>query len=34
MEISDVIIDQDCKTTYLLTDIYAQEYWTPSVPED
>ena len=32
MEISDVIIDQDCKTTYLLTDIYAQEYWTPAVP--
>ncbi len=33
MEISNTKVDGDTKITYLLTDIYDQEYWTPVVPK-
>ena len=32
LEISNVDVGADSKITYLLTDIYNQEYWTPAVP--
>lgn len=32
MEISNVDVGGDSMITYLLTDIYEQEYWTPVVP--
>ena len=33
--ISNVIIDSDkCTATYLLTDSYNNEYWTPAIPKD
>ena len=32
MEISDTYVGDDFQVTYLLTDIYNQEYWTPVVP--
>ena len=32
MEISNVDVGADTQITYLLTDIYNQEYWTPVVP--
>ncbi len=32
-EISNVTIDKDSAVaTYLLTDLYCQEYWTPVLP--
>ena len=33
MEISNVDVGADTQITYLLTDIYNQEYWTPVVPD-
>ena len=33
LEVSNTEVDGDTKITYLLTDIYNQEYWTPVVPE-
>lgn len=34
-QISDVIIDADrCYATYLITDSYNNEYWTPVIPKD
>ena len=32
LEISNVDVGADSRVTYLLTDIYNQEYWTPPVP--
>jgi len=32
LEISNTDIGEDARLTYLLTDIYGQEYWTPVVP--
>ena len=33
--ISNVIIDSDkCTATYMLTDSYNNEYWTPAIPKD
>ncbi len=34
MKIYDVKVEGTCKITYLLTDIYNQEYWTPAVPTE
>ena len=34
LKISDTDVNGDTKITYLLTDIYDREYWTPAVPED
>ena len=33
MEISNVAVGDSSMITYLLTDLYGQEYWTPVVPE-
>lgn len=33
LEISNTDVGGDTRITYLLTDIYNQEYWTPVVPE-
>ena len=33
LKVSDVIVEGSCKVTYLLTDLYGREYWTPPVPE-
>ncbi len=33
LKVSDVIVEGTCKVTYLLTDLYDREYWTPAVPE-
>lgn len=32
LTVSDVIVEGDSQITYLLTDLYGQEYWTPVVP--
>lgn len=32
IEVSDVIVEGNSRITYLLTDLYNQEYWTPAVP--
>lgn len=31
--IYNITIDQDKQITYLLTDLYNNEYWTPVLPE-
>ena len=33
IEISNTYVGDDTQITYLLTDIYNQEYWTPAVPK-
>ena len=32
IKVSDTIVEGNCKVTYLLTDLYGCEYWTPAVP--